>query len=144
MPAMIDPGTTGLVIPATMRADVRVLGDSTSNLGVASMRIGPQAFENIPVTLATGDEPIRLGFDVLHAFSPTFDPAAGFITLHRPERRWRPALGTRMPALYYETGMHLLFNGVWTSTNTPAVTRLLNGRAWTWDARRGDVVLLIP
>ena len=142
--ATIDPATSGLVIPASMRSDVRVFGDSVSIVGVVSARIGSQLFENVPVMLARGDEPIRVGFDVLYALSPTFDPQAARITLHRPERRWRPGAGTRVPALYDESGIQLLFNGVWTRSSAPNAAQLLSGRAWTWDARRGDVVLLTP
>jgi hypothetical protein len=142
--AMIDPNTTGVVVPPTMRSDVHMFGDASSTIGVATIRVGTQAFENVPVALAAGDEPVRLGFDVLYVFSPTFDPSPGLITLHRPARIWRPGLGTRMPALYDEAGMRLLFNGTWTATTDPAAARLLAGRKWTWDARRGDVVLLIP
>ena len=142
--AMIDPATVGLVVPATMRTDLRMFGDSTSIVGVATVRIGSQLFENVPAMLAVGDEPIRIGFDVLHALSPTFDPQSGQITLHRPERRWRPGLGTRMPALYDETGIKVLFAGAWLQSSAPNAARLLAGRAWTWDARRGDVVLLTP
>ncbi|HEX7937853.1 MAG TPA: hypothetical protein VF483_02610, partial [Gemmatimonadaceae bacterium] len=140
--ATIDPSTSGLVVPASMRNDVRMFGDSASAVGVVSARIGTQLVENVPVTLARGDEPIRVGFDVLHALSPTFDPSASQITLHRPERRWRPGAGTRVPALYDESGIRLLFNGVWTPSSAPNAARLLSARAWTWDARRGDVVLL--
>ena len=142
--AMIDPATTGMTLPATMRSDIRMFGDSTSVIGVVTARIGSQAFENIPVLLTAGDEPIRIGFDVLHAFSPTFSPPGGQITLQRPERRWRPGAGTRIPALYDETGLRLLFGGVWTASSAPNAARLLAGRTWTWDARRGDVVLLTP
>lgn len=142
--AMIDPATFGLVLPATMRSDVRMFGDSSSVVGVVTARIGSQAFENVPVTLASGDEPIRVGFDLLQALSPTFNPHAGQITLHRPERRWRPGGGTRMPALYDQTGLRLLFNGAWMPSSAPGAAQLLSGRAWTWDARRGDVVLLTP
>jgi len=142
--AVIDPATTGLVVPASMRSDVRIFGDSASRVGVVSARIGTQMFENISATLATGDEPTRIGFDILSTFSPTFDPRAGRITLHRPERRWRPGPGTRMPALYDESGIRLLFNGLWTLSSAPNASQLLAGRAWTWDARRGDVVLLTP
>jgi hypothetical protein len=142
--AMIDPGTTGVALPATMRSDLLVFGDSTSTVGVVTLRIGSQAFENVPVELTTGDAPIRIGFDVLHSYSPTFDPAAGQVTLRRPERRWRPGAGTRVPALYDTAGIRILFGGVWTPTTEPAAARLLAGRKWTWDARRGDVILLIP
>ena len=142
--AVIDPAISGLVLPATMRAEVRIFGDTTSGVGVVSVRVGSQTFENVPVTLAVGDEPVRIGFDVFQMFSPTFDPRAGRIALRRPERRWRPGAGTRVPALYGEGGMLLLFNGVWTSSSSPNAAQLLSARAWTWDARRGDVVLLTP
>jgi hypothetical protein len=142
--AMIDPATTGVSLPATMRSDVQVFGDGASAVGVVTLRIGSQAFENVPVTLTTDDAPIQIGFDVLQSFSPTFDPAAGHVTLRRPERRWRPAPGTRVPALYDTSGVRILFSGVWTPTSVPAAARLLAGRKWTWDARRGDVILATP
>jgi hypothetical protein len=142
--ATIDPEVTGLTLPKAMRADVLVFGDSTSAIGVVTARIGSQVFENISVVLTAGDESVRIGFDVLQGMSPTFSPQGGQITLQRPERRWRPGAGTRVPALYDETGLRLLFSGGWTPSSAPNTARLLSGRAWTWDARRGDVVLLTP
>ena len=142
--AVIDPETSGLVLPVAVRPELLMFGDSSSRTAVATMRIGSQQFANVPAVLRTGDEPIRIGFDVLHAYSPTFEPVAGFITLHRPARRWRPRPGTRVPALYTERGIQLLLNGIWTSSSTPNTARLLSARTWTWDARRGDVVLLTP
>lgn len=142
--AAIDPATSGVVLPATIRGDVTVFGDSTSSVAAATVRISEQAFENVPVTLAPAGQAVRLGFDVLSPWSPTFDPQAGALTLHRPGRGWRPPAGTRVPALYDGSGLRLLFGGAWAPSSAPNAALLLGSRQWTWDARRGDVVLLTP
>src|SRR5262249_27582228 len=132
LPAAIDPATTGIVLPSHLRGELKMFGDSSGGVGIVTARIGALVLENIPARLARGDEAVRIGFDVLHPYSPTFDPSALLITLHRPVRRWRPAMGTRMPALYDETGMRVLFNGEWTPSSAPNAARLLSSRAWTW------------
>ena len=142
--AAIDPATFGFVIPANLRAEVKMFGDSSGRTAAVSARIGLLSLQNIPTTLANDGEAVRIGFDVLHPYSPTFNPGAGTITLHRPARRWRPGAGTRVPALYDSDGLRVLFNGAWTPSSASNAARLLTSRAWTWDARRGDVVLLTP
>jgi hypothetical protein len=141
---LIDPGGSGIVLPASLRRVVTMFGDSTGAIGATSFRIEGVMFDNIPVTLTPFDEGARIGFDVLAPYSPTFDPRSGRVTLHRPDRRWRPTAGTRVPALYDAAGIRILYGGAWVPASETNATRLLGSRAWTWDARRGDVVLLTP
>jgi hypothetical protein len=140
----IDPAGSGVVLPRSLRGRLTMVGDSLSVVGAASFRVGAVAFENIPVTLTAIDEAARIGFDVLAPYSPTFDPRAGQVTLHRPDRRWRPGPGTRVPALYDGAGIRMLYAGAWVPASATAATRLLGSRPWTWDARRGDFILLTP
>lgn len=139
--AAIDPDVVGLRLPAVLRRDLVTFDSATA---VATIRIGALAMENVPTTLAPPGEDARVGFDLLAAYSPTFDPGAERVTLRRPDRRWRPPAGTRVPALFDQAGIRLLFRGGWQQTTAASVVRLLASRRWTWDARRGDVVLLTP
>jgi len=142
--ARIDPAGFGVVLPSSMRTELKMFGDSTSAIGVASFRIGRQVFDNIPAALAFAGDAARLGFDVLAPYSPAFAPRSGRLTLHKPDRRWRPQAGTRVPALYDASGLRLLYGGTWVSAGATNAARLLGSRSWTWDARRGDVVLITP
>ena len=142
--ARIDPAGFGVVLPASMRTELKMFGDASSAIGAASFRIGAQAFDNIPATLASEGDVARIGFDVLAPYSPEFAPRSGRLTLHKPDRGWRPPAGTRVPALYDASGLRLLYGGAWVSAGAANAARLLGSRAWTWDARRGDVVLITP
>jgi hypothetical protein len=143
LPAMIDPRVSGLVLPATLARDVRDFGSvGDRRLGVArTMRIGGTTFSNVPATIGHPDQAVRIGFDVLAPYAPTFDPAAGLITLRRPDRRAAVPMGPRHPVLFDENGMRLLVNGAWYQSSATSVAMLLATRRWMWDARRGDVVL---
>lgn len=143
LPAIIDPRVTGLHLPKRFQRDVRVFGtDGGRTIAVArSVRIGGATFSNVATTVASADEPVRLGFDVLAPLSPGFDPVAGLMTLRRAERRSRPPLGIRLPALVDVSGMRVLAAGVWQPTASSEMAMLLATRRWLWDERRGDVVL---
>ena len=142
-PARIDPRVTGLVLPASARDDVRDFGlAGARRLGVVrNLRIGGTVFSNVPAAVGHPDEAVRIGFDVLAAYSPSFDPAAGMLTLRRVERRSPVPAGARMPALFDGNGMRLLLNGAWFQSTSSTLAMLLATRAWMWDHRRGDVVL---
>lgn len=142
-PATIDPRVSGLVLPGTARGDVRDFGqDGDRRLGVVrTLRIGGTVFTNVPASVGHGDQAVRLGFDVLAGYSPTFDPAAGLITLRRVDRRAPVPLGARHPALFDAHGMRVLLNGVWYQSTASTMAMLLATRRWMWDGRRGDIVL---
>ena len=143
LPAMIDPRASGLVLPSSARRDVRLFGaDGGNTLGVAdSIRLGGAVFTSVAVAIGSPDEHVRIGFDVLAPYFPTFDAVRGMLTLRRVARRDPPPRGTRIPALFDGNGMRLLINGKWYPTTNPTAAMLLATRRWTWDAKLGDVVL---
>jgi hypothetical protein len=146
LPAVVDPRVSGLVLPSAVRGDVRTFGaDGGTTLAVApSIRLGGMTFSNLPATIGDPDEKSRVGLDVLARYSPTFDPRSGLLTLRRVDRRSVPAPGTRVPALFDANGVRLLIGGRWHPSSAAMPALLLATRAWMWDGRRGDVVLLTP
>jgi len=143
--ALIDPRVSGVVVPATMRGDLRTFGADRSGAAVIeALRMSGIVFSNVPATIGAPDERVRIGFDVLAPYSPTFDPRRGVIVLRRVERRSQPPAGARVPALYDGNGMRLLIGDRWQPTSGAMAAMLLATRPWMWDGRRGDVVLLIP
>jgi len=143
LPAKIDPRVSGILLPAANRGDVRDFGaDGERRLGVVrSLRIGGTVFSNVPATVGHPDEAVRIGFDVLAPYAPTFDPAAGLITLRRVSRRDPVPQGARHPALFDANGMRVLLGSAWYQSGSSAAAMLLATRRWMWDTRRGDIVL---
>jgi len=144
LPAMIDPRTSGLVVPAALRREMRTFGNDRGNdVAVAdAVRIGGVVFSNVPTTIGSPDDKIRLGFHVLAPYSPSFDPRKGLMMLRRPNRRTQPQSGVRIPALFDTNGVRLLIAGHWQPSSAAMPAMLLATRAWTWDGKYGDVVLL--
>lgn len=147
MNAVIDPRIAGLVLPAPT-SELRSFGtDGQLTIAVASVvRIGAVTLANVPTTIGNTDQ-ARLGFDVVSRLSPTFDPVRRALLLRReiPPHTATPAIrGLHVPALYDTNGLRLLFGGQWNSSTSDVSTMLLASRVWTWDSKRGDVVLLAP
>ena len=144
LPAIIDPRASGLVLPSTIRGDLRLFGPAGDRtLAVApTMRLGPVSFTNVPAVVGSADEQVRIGFDVLAEHWPAFDPVRNVLTLRRVDRRARPPAGPRIPALYDSNGMRLLVGGRWQPTTSTMISMLLATRSWLWDDKRGDVVLV--
>lgn len=143
IPAVIDPHVSGLVLPATLRTDIRTFGaEGPQTIGVAdSMRIGTVTFTNVPAVIGNADEAARVGFDVLGPYFPGFDPAKSMMTLRRVARRSPPPAGSRIPALFDENGIRLLIGGRWQPSDASMPAMLLATRRWIWDWKLGDVVL---
>jgi hypothetical protein len=143
LPAKLDPRVSGLVLPASSRRDVRDFGpDGNRRLGVVrSLRIGGTVFSNVPAVIGHPDEAVRIGFDVLAPYAPSFDPVAGLMTLRRVDRRSPVPPGARLPALFDANGMRVLLNGAWYQSSASPIAMLLATRAWMFDTRRGDIVL---
>lgn len=143
VPARIDPRVSGLVLPASARRDVRDFGlDGARRLGVVrTLRVGGTVFSNVPAAVGHPDEVVRIGFDVLSPYSPSFDPVAGMMTLRRVDRRASVPPGVRLPTLFEAHGMRVLLNGVWYQSTASTVAMLLATRGWMYDTRRGDIVL---
>lgn len=146
LPAVIDPRVSGLVLPQTARKDLRTFGTEGRNtLAVAeNLRVGGINFANVPATIGDAEDKARVGFDVLAPYAPSFDPRNGLMMLRRVERRSQPTQGIRVPALYDNNGVRLLIGGRWHPTSAAMPALLLATRAWMWDGKRGDVVLLSP
>lgn len=143
LPAIVDPRVSGLQLPSGSPGDLRQFGsDNGRSIAVLrSVRIGGVEFTNVPVAVGARDEAVRLGFDLLAPWLPSFDPVAGLLTLRRTDRRSRPREGARVPALYDSNGLRVLIGGQWYSSTSAAAALLLASRRWTWDDRRGDVLL---
>lgn len=146
LPAVIDPRVSGLILPAGNRRDVRTFGNEGRNvLAVAeALRIGGVVFANVPTVLGDPDEKARIGLDVLAPYFPSFNPTNGILTLRRLSRRAPPPPGSRVPALFDSNGLRLLLGGRWQPSTAAIPAMLLATRAWTWDGKLGDVVLLNP
>ena len=144
LPAIIDPRVSGLVVPENWRGALRTFGNERgSAVAVAdAIRIGGIVFSNVPATLGSPDEKVRIGFDVLASYAPSFDPRRGLLVLRRVTRRAQPRPGVRVPALFDNNGVRLLIGGHWQSTSAAMSSMLLATRAWMWDGKYGDVVLL--
>ena len=143
LPAKIDPRVSGVVLPASARGDVRDFGlDGARRLGVIrTLRVGGTVFSNVPAAVGHGDEVVRIGFDVLSPYSPSFDPAAGMMTLRRVDRRAPVPQGARLPTLFDAHGMRVLLTGAWYQSTASTIAMMLATRAWMYDTRRGDIVL---
>lgn len=143
LPARIDPRVSGLVLPAASRGDARDFGAAGQRrlAVVRTVRVGGTEFSNVPAVIGHADETVRIGFDVLAPYSPSFDPSAGMMTLRRVDRRSPVPPGARLPVLYDGNGMRVLVERVWYQTTASSIAMLLATRAWMWDDRRGDIVL---
>ena len=146
LPAIIDPRVFGLVVPSTMRRDLRSFGTEGKNtVSVAdAVRLGGIVFSNVPATIGEAGEKARVGFDILSGYAPSFDPRRGVLVLRRVDRRAPAPLGARVPALFDSNGLRLLVGGHWQPTSSAMPAMLLATRPWIWDGKRGDVVLLNP
>jgi hypothetical protein len=120
--------------------------DSTGDgdlLGVAdSLSIGRLTMLNQPVAVATlppGTQGL-IGLAALGRFAPTADSKLGTLTL-RPDGSVRDTIpGDPLPTLDQATGVSVLRSGVWIAS--PAdVARLLRNRGWTFDAKRGTLIV---
>jgi hypothetical protein len=144
LPAVIDPRVSGLAVPATMRSELRTFGHERGNtVAVAdALRIGGIVFSNVPASVGSPDDKVRLGFDVLSRYAPSFDPRRGMLVLRRVSRRAEPRAGLRVPALFDANGVRVLIGGHWQPTSAAMPAMLLATRAWIWDGKYGDIVLM--
>jgi hypothetical protein len=114
--------------------------------GVATlreMRIGGLRMINVPATFerTASRNAGRVGIDFLRQFSPTYDPAAQRLVLRRAGRLGRGLPGERLPILHEATAVFVVVGGRLQPIFAEQPARLLRERRWSWDARRG--VLLV-
>jgi hypothetical protein len=146
VPAVIDPRVSGLVLTPAMRDQLRTFGrERDQTIAVAdAARLGGITFSNVPSVIAQDHDKVRIGWDVLAPYAPTVDPTRGVILLRRVDRRAPPVPGTRVPVLYDNNGVRLLLAGKWLPTSLALPAMMLATRAWMWDGKRGEIVLLTP
>ena len=147
--ALIAP-TGGLAVSDSMAAATRIRryasrparGAPAGAIGAAdSVGIGRLAFVNLPVKVGASNLPAVVGLDLLGKLAPSFDPKLGRVTLRASGAAPRGGPGDPLPALVSTTDLRLLQGGGWISVAQPPVSRLLAERSWTYDAKRGLIVL---
>jgi hypothetical protein len=151
---VIDPTVSGVLLvgrAARRRGGVRVFGaDSGGVVGVISeLHLGDVILSNVPARLDTSsaraltskNQGVFLGLDVLRRLAPSFDPKADTVTLRRSGQISPTTPGTRAPMLLDERGLRVLMDARWDSASSRAIAQLLAMRAWTLDAKRGNLVL---
>ena len=144
--ADIDPNVEGVVLPAgnNVLGSMQLFGTmrgTGATLGVSyAIGIGAISLSNVPVRFDGGAR-ARIGFDVLSPFAPTFDQAAGQLTL-----RVRAAAPVGSESIAFLLG----FPGIRIAARpalplvpieSEAGRAALRGTRWTFDLRRGAFTL---
>ena len=146
--ALIDAAVQGIVVDTSRAAGagLRVFkgnADTDRRRFVAaapSARLGSIVLANAPVRFAPmGPREARIGLDLLGQLAPTFEADAGRLTLRRAGRLPARAGAERVPAIVLPTGVHLVRDGT-LPLRDPRAKALL-GTRWSFDARRGEIVL---
>lgn len=123
-------------------ADSTGAGDADLLAVADSLSIGRLAMLNQPVTIATlppGKQGL-IGLAALGRFAPTADSKTGTLTLRADGSVRDDIPGDRLPTLDQATGLSVLRSRVWIAS--PAeVARLLRNRGWTFDAKRGTLIV---
>jgi hypothetical protein len=143
LPADIDAGIEGLVLPATtdMRGAVEFFGEEGgASLAVAhTVTIGSVALRNVPARL----EPVtsaRVGLDVLARMTPTLDLTARTLTLRSGPEVVR---GDELQILLTFPGVRIAAraDAVPVALESAAGRAALRATRWTLDLRRGAVIV---
>ena len=147
--AVIDANATGLVLDTswTARPGVKVFRGRTDTDrrafdGVAlGARLGTLTIVNAPVRFAPmARGQARIGLDLLGQLAPTVDPVARTVTLRRGGRLTTPPAGEHLPIVAYPGEVLVVRARDAYSLGSERGRQLLGGR-WTYDARRGEIVL---
>ncbi|HEY2163898.1 MAG TPA: hypothetical protein VGH04_07910 [Gemmatimonadaceae bacterium] len=129
------PRTFGAGVDTTGDADLLAVADSLSIGGRLTML-------NQPLTVATlppGTQGL-IGLAALGRFAPTADSKMGTLTLRADGSVREDVPGDRLSTLDLATGLSVLRSGAWIAS--PAeVARLLRNRGWTFDAKRGTLIV---
>jgi len=149
--AVIDAKVSGFLLDtAWMHRDsvrrfaARGSGDPAAVYGVVPrIRIGEVAFVNAPVRFQAqkGWASARVGLDVFGALAATFDPRVGFVQMRVNGRVGRSLAGWRIPTYVARTGVLVVKGGTMFPIGHPDVQQYFRAGKWTWDARRGEVVV---
>jgi hypothetical protein len=111
---------------------------------VDSIDLGKVSIRNFPtrVDISGAERGVTIGLDVLMRFATTFDGGAGKLTLRTAGSPGaRPPQSTEIATLIVDGELLTATAGGWASIAVPNVGRLLRGRRWTIDTRRGRIVV---
>lgn len=150
--AAISVSVSGLVVSDSVATAVHIrrfipkpLERGASDLTPAaadSIGIGRLVITHYPLRVDdTTRTPATIGLDALGKFAPTFDAALGRIVLRvdgKVPAGWR---GDRFATWTTPSNVRLLQAGGWISITDPRIIKLLRGRAWTFDAKRGQILI---
>ena len=148
----VDPRVSGIVLRGTAaryRRELRVFGRDSSGIiaVIPELRLGGVVLTNVaarvdtmPIVSGRRDGGIAsIGLDVLRRLVPTFDPGTSTMLMRRSGQIAQTAPGRRVPILLDETGLRVLLDGQWAAPHARSLS--LASRRWTWDARRGDMLI---
>lgn len=153
--AVVVPRAVGLVVsdtnaivprlkrfPSPEKAGVRAhaaLAAAADSLG-----LGRLTLTNVPLTIAPleGGRQALIGIDVFARLVPTFDPHIARVLLRPPGIIAAPTDSNIMyPTLLTRDDFKILQRGAWESAASARAAALLGAHRWTFDARRGAVVI---
>jgi hypothetical protein len=149
--AVIDAKVRGLVLDtAWMRRDsVKKFGpkgskDPAQVYGVMPrVKLGEVTFTNVPVRFqgfkTSGNA--LVGLDWFGALAPTFDPRVGYVLVRKGGRVSDKLAGWRIPSFDGKNGVMVVKGDTMFPVGHPDVQQYFRVGKWTWDARRGTVVV---
>lgn len=142
--ADVDPAVEGLVLPAVLDLTgiLQLFGSRGDTIFAAAavVSIGAQSLANVPVRLEPDARP-RVGLDLLASLTPTFDLAARRLTLRGAVPP--PPAGDQVPFLLGFPGVRIVprRGEPPVALESPAGRSALRGARWTFDVRRGAIVV---
>jgi hypothetical protein len=149
--AVIDGRTSGLVLDTSWLRRDSVKGfaprgtrDPAAVFGVVKrVQMGDVVFVNQPVRFQPlrGPHNALIGLDVFSALAPTFDPRVGFVMVRRSSRVTDSLPGWRIPTFVSRSGVQVVKGDTMFPIGHPDVQQYFRVGKWTWDARRGVVVV---
>jgi hypothetical protein len=142
--ADVEPNAEGLVLPLVLdfTENLQLFGSrgDTTFAAAAAVFIGAQSLANVPVRLEPDARP-RVGLDLLASLMPTFDLAARRLTLRGAMPQ--PPAGGQVPFLLGFPGVRIVprRGEAPIALESPAGRSALRGAPWTFDTRRGVIVV---
>jgi hypothetical protein len=108
-----------------------------------SVGFGRLSIMNVPIAVEpSATAPAVVGIDVLAPFAPTFDPRTSRMTLRSPGTVAAAEHGAIVfPTLMTRDDFKILQAGGWASITTAQIARMLERHPWTYDSRRGSIIV---
>jgi hypothetical protein len=109
---------------------------AADSLGLARLTV-----TNPPVRVGSTRAPVVVGLDLLGRFAPTFEPQTGRVTLRVSGPIPSALPGDRFPTWITSSDLRVLQAGGWLSVSSERIASLLAQRTWTFDAKRGQLIV---